>query len=104
MTANAHSRTFSLRRYLDDSECRGAGRPRTKPTVTLSVPDPDHINSFMNFRVADIQGVLRIVEKPGSRVPHAADSQKYGEIRCYIRDPDGYIIRGRTEHHELKYG
>jgi catechol 2,3-dioxygenase-like lactoylglutathione lyase family enzyme len=33
---------------------RGAPTP-DKPTVTLSVPDPNHINSFMNFRVADIQ-------------------------------------------------
>jgi hypothetical protein len=24
--------------------------------------------------------------------------EKYDEIRCYIRDPDGYIYRGRTEH------
>src|SRR5271154_4823254 len=31
----------------------GGGPPRDKPTVTLSVPDPNHINSFMNFRVAD---------------------------------------------------
>src|ERR1700727_1108647 len=33
----------------------GGGPTPDKPTVTLSVPDPDHINSFMNFRVADIQ-------------------------------------------------
>ena len=33
----------------------GGGPTQDKPTVTLSVPDPNHINSFMNFRVADIQ-------------------------------------------------
>src|SRR5271155_3629879 len=33
----------------------GGGPTPDKPTVTLSVPDPNHINSFMNFRVADIQ-------------------------------------------------
>src|SRR5438477_9523062 len=32
----------------------GAPTP-DKPSVTLSVPDPNHINSFMNIRVADIQ-------------------------------------------------
>ena len=33
----------------------GGGPTPDKPTVTLSVPGPNHINSFMNFRVADIQ-------------------------------------------------
>src|ERR1700693_489662 len=33
----------------------GGGPTADKPTVTLSVPDPNHINSFMNFRDADIQ-------------------------------------------------
>src|SRR5689334_24902323 len=32
----------------------GGGPTPDKPTVTLSVPDPNHINSFMNFRVANI--------------------------------------------------
>jgi hypothetical protein len=35
----------------------GGSPTADKPTVTLSVPDPNHINSFMNFRVADIQTV-----------------------------------------------
>ncbi|HEY2403782.1 MAG TPA: hypothetical protein VGI23_25745, partial [Steroidobacteraceae bacterium] len=30
----------------------GGGPTPDKPTVTLSLPDPNHINSFMNFRVA----------------------------------------------------
>jgi hypothetical protein len=29
----------------------GDGPTPDKPTVVLSVPDPNHINSFMNFRV-----------------------------------------------------
>jgi predicted enzyme related to lactoylglutathione lyase len=33
----------------------GGGPTPDKPTVTLSVPDPNHINSFMDFRVADIE-------------------------------------------------
>src|SRR5215471_1739053 len=32
----------------------GGGPTPDKPMVTLSVPDPNHINSFMNIRVADI--------------------------------------------------
>lgn len=29
----------------------GGGPTPDKPTVTLSTPDPNHINSFMNIRV-----------------------------------------------------
>src|SRR6476659_7751801 len=33
----------------------GGGPTPDKPSVTLSVPDPNHLNSFMNIRVADIR-------------------------------------------------
>src|SRR6201996_6952913 len=33
----------------------GGGPTPEKPSVTLSVPDPDKISSFMNIRVADIR-------------------------------------------------
>ena len=62
-----------------------------KPTVTLSVPDPNHINSFMNFRVADIQSCYELWKSRGAEFI-TEPIPKYGEIRCYIRDPDGYII------------
>jgi hypothetical protein len=32
----------------------GGGPTPDNPTVTLSVPDPEKINGFMNIRVADI--------------------------------------------------
>jgi catechol 2,3-dioxygenase-like lactoylglutathione lyase family enzyme len=38
----------------------GGGPTPDKPTVSLSVPDPNHINSFMNFRVADIQACYEL--------------------------------------------
>ena len=42
------------------------------------------------------------MEKSGSRLHHRADP-KYGETRCYIRDPDGYIIEvGQST--DLTYG
>ena len=46
----------------------GGGPTPDKPTVTLSVPDPNHISSFMNFRVADIQACYELweVEAPSS--------------------------------------
>ena len=69
----------------------GGGPTADKPTVTLSVPDPDHINSFMNFRVADIQACYKLWKSRGAEFI-TEPIPKYGETRCYIRDPDGYII------------
>ena len=69
----------------------GGGPTPDKPTVTLSVPDPDKINSFMNIRVADIQACYELWKSRGAEFI-TEPIPKYGEIRCYIRDPDGYII------------
>ena len=46
----------------------GGGPTPDKPTVTLSVPDPNHINSFMNFRVAIFKRATKYgkVEGPSS--------------------------------------
>src|SRR5450432_2082401 len=80
----------------------GGGPTPDKPTVTLSVPDPNHINSFMNFRVADIQACYELWKSRGAEFL-TEPITKYGEIRCYIRDPDGYIIEvGQST--DLKYG
>jgi putative intracellular protease/amidase/catechol 2,3-dioxygenase-like lactoylglutathione lyase family enzyme len=80
----------------------GGGPTNDKPTVTLSVPDPDHINSFMNFRVADIQACYDLWRSRGADFI-TEPIPKYGEIRCYIRDPDGYIIEvGQST--DLTYG
>jgi putative intracellular protease/amidase/catechol 2,3-dioxygenase-like lactoylglutathione lyase family enzyme len=80
----------------------GGGPTPDKPTVTLSVPDPNHINSFMNFRVADIQACYELWKSRGAEFL-TPPIPKYGEIRCYIRDPDGYIIEvGQSTN--LKYG
>ena len=80
----------------------GGGPTPDKPTVTLSVPNPNHINSFMNFRVADIQACYKLWKSRGAEFI-TEPIPKYGEIRCYIRDPDGYIIEvGQST--ALKYG
>jgi predicted enzyme related to lactoylglutathione lyase len=80
----------------------GGGPTPDKPTVTLSVPDPNHINSFMNFRVADIQACYELWKSRGAEFI-TPPIPKYGEIRCYIRDPDGYIIEvGQST--DLTYG
>ena len=81
----------------------GGGPTPDKPTVTLSVPDPNHINSFMNFRVADIQACYKLWKSRGAEfITEPLD--KYGEWRCYIRDPDGYIIEVGQSKPEFKYG
>jgi putative intracellular protease/amidase/catechol 2,3-dioxygenase-like lactoylglutathione lyase family enzyme len=80
----------------------GGGPTPDKTTVTLSVPDPDHISSFMNFRVADIRACYKLWASRGAEFI-TEPIPKYGEMRCYIRDPDGYIIEvGQST--DLKYG
>ncbi len=80
----------------------GGGPTPDKPTVTLSTPDPDHINSFMNIRVADIQACYELWKSRGAEFI-TEPIPKYGETRCYIRDPDGYIIEvGQST--DLTYG
>jgi catechol 2,3-dioxygenase-like lactoylglutathione lyase family enzyme len=80
----------------------GGGPTPDKPNVTLSVPDPHHINSFLNFRVADIQACYELWKGREAEFI-TAPIPKYGEIRCYIRDPDGYIIEvGQST--DLEYG
>ncbi len=74
-----------------------------KPTVTLSVlADPHKISSFMNIRVANIQACYELWKSRGAEFI-TPPIPKYGEIRCYIRDPDGYIIEvGQST--DLTYG
>ena len=67
----------------------GGGPTPDKPTVTLSVPpDPDAVSSFMNIRVADIQACYESWKSRGAEFI-TKPIPKYGEIRCYMRDPDG---------------
>ena len=59
----------------------GGGPTPDKPTVTLSVPNPNHINSFMNFRVADIQACYELWKSRGAQFI-TQPIPKYGETRC----------------------
>ena len=81
----------------------GGGPTPDKPSVTLSVlADPNKISSFMNIRVADIQASYELWKSRGAEFI-TQPIPKYGETRCYIRDPDGYIIEvGQST--ALKYG
>ncbi|MBY0558962.1 MAG: VOC family protein [Hyphomicrobium sp.] len=82
----------------------GGGPTPDKPSVTLSVPaDPDSVSSFMNIRVADIQACFELWKSRGAEFI-AEPKEKYGETRCYIRDPDGYIIEVGQRKPDFIYG
>jgi catechol 2,3-dioxygenase-like lactoylglutathione lyase family enzyme len=75
----------------------GGGPTDDKPTVTLETqPDPDRVNSFLNIRVKDIQAVYETWSARGAEFL-TPPIQHETELRCYIRDPDGYLIEvGQT--------
>jgi catechol 2,3-dioxygenase-like lactoylglutathione lyase family enzyme len=75
----------------------GGGPTDDKPTVTLATPpDPDQVSSFLNIRVADIQAVYEEWSARGAEFL-TPPKEHETEIRCYVRDPDGYIIEvGQT--------
>ena len=70
----------------------GGGPTADKPEVTLAPPaDPTRVSSFLNIRVADIRAVYREWKARGARF--LTEPVDFGrEIRCYMRDPDGYLI------------
>jgi predicted enzyme related to lactoylglutathione lyase len=54
-------------------------------------PTPDTTSIFLNLRVADIQACYEEWKSKGAEfVTPPIDRE--AEIRCYIRDPDGYMI------------
>jgi catechol 2,3-dioxygenase-like lactoylglutathione lyase family enzyme len=75
----------------------GGGPTDDKPTITLETPhDPDKISSFLNIRVTDIHAVYAKWSARGAQFLTPPKQHQY-EIRCYIRDPDGYLIEvGQT--------
>ena len=82
----------------------GGGPTPDKPTVILSVPpDPNKISSFINLRVADIQACYELWKSRGAEFI-TPPIPKYGETRCYIRDPDGYIIEVGQSNTGVTYG
>lgn len=82
----------------------GGGPTPDKPTVVLNVPaDPDQVSSFMNIRVADIRACYDSWRSRGAEFI-TEPKDKYGETRCYIRDPDGYIIEVGQSKPDFTYG
>jgi lactoylglutathione lyase len=75
----------------------GGGPTDDKPEVFASPPrDPNVLNIFLNLRVADIS---RCYDLWGARGAKFITEPKVHatELRCYMRDPDGYLIEvGQT--------
>jgi catechol 2,3-dioxygenase-like lactoylglutathione lyase family enzyme len=75
----------------------GGGPTDDKPEVLASPPrDPNILSIFLNLRVTDIRRYYDLWSSRGAKFitepkVHAT------ELRCYMRDPDGYFIEvGQT--------
>jgi catechol 2,3-dioxygenase-like lactoylglutathione lyase family enzyme len=71
----------------------GGGPTPDKPGVFLEAPkDPNTVNSFLNLRVADIRACYNEWKAKGARFLTEPLDNHGSEMRCYMRDPDGYLI------------
>lgn len=70
----------------------GGGPTDDKPAVTLHPPEnSNEATSFMNIRVADVWGCYTEWKSRGAEF--LTEPKDHGsEVRCYMRDPDGYLI------------
>ena len=71
----------------------GGGEPTDdKPDVEVKVKeDQDVLSNFLNIRVADIQKFYEERIRRGGEFI-TAPKDHTAEIRCYMRDTDGYLI------------
>src|SRR5215469_6913002 len=70
----------------------GGGPTDDKPTVIATPPtDPNELSCFMNLRVLDINRCYDLWRSRGATFVTEPKNHEY-EFRCYMRDPDGYLI------------
>jgi catechol 2,3-dioxygenase-like lactoylglutathione lyase family enzyme len=70
------------------------GGPPTpdKPDISVVNYEPgDTTSIFLNLRVADIDACYRLWKERGATFV-TPPIDRGAEIRCYMRDPDGYLI------------
>jgi catechol 2,3-dioxygenase-like lactoylglutathione lyase family enzyme len=71
----------------------GGGPTRDKPQVILQTPqDLNTVSSFLNLRVADIWACHSQWKAKGAQFLTEPLDNHGHELRCYMRDPDGYLI------------
>jgi lactoylglutathione lyase len=77
---------------------QGGGPTDDKPTVTLHTPvNLNKASNFMIIRVADIWSYYKEWQKKGAEFLTEPKEHEL-ETRCYVRDPDGYLIEvGQTK-------
>ena len=70
-----------------------AERPMANPPSATGAPpsDPDRLSIALNLRVADIHACYKLWRSRGAEFLTEPKLHE-DEIRCYIRDPDGYLI------------
>jgi catechol 2,3-dioxygenase-like lactoylglutathione lyase family enzyme len=75
----------------------GGGPTDDKPDVIATPPrDRNALSSFLNLRVDDIAYFYDLWRSRGAKFETEPKVHK-NEIRCYLRDPDGYLIEvGQT--------
>jgi catechol 2,3-dioxygenase-like lactoylglutathione lyase family enzyme len=75
----------------------GGGPTDDKPEVVASPPrDPNVLSGFLNLRVSDIHRYYELWSSRGAKFITEPKVHKT-EVRCYMRDPDGYLIEvGQT--------
>ena len=70
----------------------GGGPTPDKPDISVVNYEPGNtVSSFMNLRVADIQRCYDQWSARGAEFV-TPPIDRGAEIRCYMRDPDGYLI------------
>jgi catechol 2,3-dioxygenase-like lactoylglutathione lyase family enzyme len=70
----------------------GGGPTDDKPDVSMAPPSQPDVSSYaLNIRVADAQSTYAEWTSRGARFL-TPPMQQHGEIRCYLRDPDGHLI------------
>ncbi|MGC2016523.1 MAG: VOC family protein, partial [Candidatus Acidiferrales bacterium] len=71
----------------------GGGPTPDKPEVLLETPpDLNRVNSFLDLRVADIWACYKQWRGKGAFFLTEPLNNRGWEWRCYMRDPDGYLI------------
>ena len=78
----------------------GGGPTPDKPEVFLEAPrDLNTVSSFLNLRVADIWACYSQWKAKGAHFLTEPLDNHGWELRCYMRDPDGYLIEvGQYSH------
>jgi catechol 2,3-dioxygenase-like lactoylglutathione lyase family enzyme len=99
-----YSRVLGGTVVLDENPCivrlsnswiiMNPGGPPTPDKPGISVVDykaDDTTSMFLNLRVADIRASYEAWKEKGAEFV-TAPIDRGAEIRCYMRDPDGYLI------------